>query len=58
MLKSVGDRTEPCGTLLGKFLVRDDLPFNDACECLPPKELASYHLELCMFLLYSLSLGH
>ena len=25
MLKSVGDRTDTCGTLLGKFLVLDDL---------------------------------
>ena len=25
------------GTLLGKFLVCDNLPLNDMCDCLPPK---------------------
>ena len=24
-------------TALGKFLVCDDLPLNDTCDCLPPK---------------------
>ena len=33
----VGDRAEPCGTRLGKFLVCEDLPLNDTCACLPPK---------------------
>ena len=58
MLKSVGDRTEPWGTPLGKFLVSDDLPLNNMCDYLPPKQQASHHLVLlCMFVLYSLSVS-
>ena len=36
-VKECGDRTEPWGTPFGKFLVCDDLPLNDTCDCLPPK---------------------
>ena len=37
MLKSEGDRIEPWATPLGKFLICDDLPLNDTCDCLPAK---------------------
>ena len=59
MLKSVGDRTEPSGILLLKFLVwSDDLPLNDMCNCQPPKKLARHFLVLlCMFVLYCLSVS-
>ena len=40
---------------LGKFLVYDDLPLNDTCDYLPPKQLASYLLVLLyMFVRVSL----
>ena len=58
MLQSVGARTETWGTQLGKFLVCDDLPLNDARDCLPPTQMASHLLVLlCMFVLYSSSVS-
>ena len=36
-VKECGGQKEPWGTLLGKFLVCDDLPLNDMCDCLPLK---------------------
>ena len=56
MLKSVGDRTEPWGTPLGKFLVCDDLPLNDTqplvgggsglvCESVSKADLLSDHFD-------------
>ena len=36
-LKSVGERTEPCGTPFGKLRVCDDLPWNVTCACLPDR---------------------
>ena len=51
-LKSEGDRTEPCGTPLEKFLMFDDRPANDTCLYLPDRKLASHlFVLLCMFVL-------
>ena len=56
--KKCGGQNKPWGTPLEKFLVWDDLPLNDTCDYLPPKQLASHLLVLlCMFALYSLSVS-
>ena len=36
-VKECGEQNKAMGTPLGKFLVCDDLPLNDTCDCLPPK---------------------
>ena len=43
-LKSVGERTEPCGTPFLKCCVRDDLPRYKVYACLPERKLASHFL--------------
>ena len=36
-VKECGGQNRSLGTLLGKFIVKDDLPLNDTCDYLPPK---------------------
>ena len=43
-LKSVGERTEPCGTPFLKCCVCDDLPAYIVYACLPVRKLASHFL--------------
>lgn len=45
-LKSVGERTEPCGTPLGKLRVCEGLPLYVVCACRPERKLASHFLTL------------
>ena len=44
-LKSVGERTEPCGTPLVYCFMLDDLPLCSTYPCLPERKLESHFLR-------------